>query len=881
MHKRLMSIAGIAALLAVVGTAGAQGYEVSVSGATLFEAFFQTQGSTNDFIDANNNGVSGFNNGSPDQLAPDHTVQGSNPWWHVYYRGVGSGNGLKEMVRSNLERINGTVPHPVGIYTGEGDPAIHNRVDVTDLNGNGVAGDGPDMLLDGQTHIDIGVMDVPTKWFNTASGVPTAAKGPVFAAKPTQTGYGDNPMTSTHGQANTLKNLEWNGDSLNTNTDDPDNRTVFDTEIAAVPIAYIVNQGTGLGTNDSKGYGQNNGNVKVTELQALFTTGRMPNGENLVACTRDSGSGTRNGAMNTIGVDPSWGRGDNMFEKTKHTPYTAVGPDHQNTNWGSSTRMEKTTKNTRLAVGYTGLMGNSKAIHEHEKGWYEIANIMNDHLGGDTYVRPTRDAVLQRSTDEDEWYRIMGLETMATVGDPFDDSKAAMSNPHAADYIRNIVESIANFEAFQGTDVNNFGMPGQVLATEFVLPAALQAKPNQADPTDFQALAQNTDLRDWLFRWNSWLAENPGTDTWNSPDSSNDRLKGWGEGGSAHGVKGPWYGLVPVRDDGHEFIDVDGNILTQDTPIKKRNALAGDFNYDGIRNSDDIAEMLNAEAQGAAWADSANTNPGTDGYACLELLGDFDTDGDFDAEDVRYFADGLAIDPSTGMLDRAGAFTAIDNAAKGNYFGTALATGKTYEAGDARGDIAGDAPIGANPDKADAQDAHQKWGVAPGAAPYGADNVVDADDIDYLNYVRNGGYVPAGYDGFVTLNDGLDFADDSEAVFTDLSCDMNGDFVVDKTDADILVGDILGTGYGDADLNRKVELADFTALINGWGSDAGWVAGDFNGDGDVNLTDFTALINGWGDHSKSAPKMSPVPEPATLSLLGLGGLALIRRRRCK
>jgi len=50
-----------------------------------------------------------------------------------------------------------------------------------------------------------------------------------------------------------------------------------------------------------------------------------------------------------------------------------------------------------------------------------------------------------------------------------------------------------------------------------------------------------------------------------------------------------------------------------------------------------------------------------------------------------------------------------------------------------------------------------------------------------------------------------------------------------------------------------------------------WPQGDFDKDQDVDLDDFVILKNGWG--------AAAVPEPATLSLLAVAGLAIVRRKR--
>ena len=76
---------------------------------------------------------------------------------------------------------------------------------------------------------------------------------------------------------------------------------------------------------------------------------------------------------------------------------------------------------------------------------------------------------------------------------------------------------------------------------------------------------------------------------------------------------------------------------------------------------------------------------------------------------------------------------------------------------------------------------------------------------------------------------------------------------------------------GDANGDHKVLGEDLAVLESNWGqSGMAWSDGDFTGDEIVNQSDLDILNANWGWE---------IPEPATLSLLGLGGLAVIRRRR--
>jgi len=83
---------------------------------------------------------------------------------------------------------------------------------------------------------------------------------------------------------------------------------------------------------------------------------------------------------------------------------------------------------------------------------------------------------------------------------------------------------------------------------------------------------------------------------------------------------------------------------------------------------------------------------------------------------------------------------------------------------------------------------------------------------------------------------------------------------------------------GDANADGVVDAADYIVLKKNFGTASGakWSQGDFDLDRDVDWNDLQILMSATNGAGGQSPA---IPEPAMLSLVGMGGLALLRRRR--
>ena len=151
-------------------------------------------------------------------------------------------------------------------------------------------------------------------------------------------------------------------------------------------------------------------------------------------------------------------------------------------------------------------------------------------------------------------------------------------------------------------------------------------------------------------------------------------------------------------------------------------------------------------------------------------------------------------------------------------------------------------------------------GPGDGSVPgdFDGDNDVDADDIDIL-----------------CANMGGDVA----------TYDTDGDLDVDEDDMIYHVENLVelqdgsgrvGTKRGDMNLDGFVNATDLAAMKPNFGfSGKGYADGDLNCDTVVNGTDLAILAGNIG----FAAPTGVVPEPITLGLVSIGGLALLRRPR--
>lgn len=143
------------------------------------------------------------------------------------------------------------------------------------------------------------------------------------------------------------------------------------------------------------------------------------------------------------------------------------------------------------------------------------------------------------------------------------------------------------------------------------------------------------------------------------------------------------------------------------------------------------------------------------------------------------------------------------------------------------------------------------------ALPYdvNADGRYDGADVDALSHYLRGGLPPAGP---------IDFTGGSVAVGFDHM--PNG--VSDANDRDYFVTEVLATRYGDANVDREVNITDLSTVATFFGGAGSWSSGDFTGDGLVTISDLSLLATYFGFQAADASPLllEAKPAKATASL---------------
>jgi hypothetical protein len=861
--------ARIAALLSACGgltpLASAQPYLINLTGSVFYETFVRAPESTQDAIDLNANGM------LCDQLDP---ALPSNPpsalqWWHVQARFFSNDwQGLQELQDFGLTFANGA---DAGITPQGGSPAAPNNppnglssdlcltayISRQQFIANGDPGGSATSFFNannpggfpcrsntsnyirtfsppgpatGGVQIDAALLPTPAIHLSRFPGAPGFDHAPLTA------GFGSNPRTAVSKTGAALPTQSNRQPilltTLNYDYASPNASTIYETLAFWRPIAVMMNLGLGRTGFD------------VSELRYLAATGRSTTGENLMFITNQSGTASRTGLGVSIGVDPSYCVGENVGLAANTSNQNLLGPNFIPSNKIGESSLETTVINHRLAlapvfaergvVGGTWLTG----------GRAEVAAVRADTTGGTTFARPTIDRVLDNglvgqidpSTGipyTQDGYRLGTFASIATIGDPRSapvnfggdsfNANPDMRNVHAASYINNLTRlpgpsPITPPPLCPSPFAASLGL--KTLNSLDYIPSLMISPPTFAiSPLliqDFQNYIRTTSV-----------LSNPAYATFGTVTLN---------------------GRVPTRQTGTTYSDgiangtaylrEGGGTVAYGSALTNRNRVAGDFNGDGLRDVNDAFEMIAAwrkRYEAAPWvAPSGIYGPGAGNDAIIEVLGDFNGDGTFNKEDIRYWCDGLAIDPGTGLLDRNLGFTAVDNAyfaltGNNNFFGTVPPI-PVYLPGMSRFDIAGGP------------------GLTPGFAPIGANGIINTVDFNYVIAQRTAPCISGPTADWQNL---------SEAVCFDLSADVSGSLVVlardrrggaalnalnvDAYDIRDVLSNAFMTTYGDANLDGVVDAVDEAIVLANQGTGTGWGQGDVNGDGIVDATDLQVV----------------------------------------
>jgi probable HAF family extracellular repeat protein len=152
--------------------------------------------------------------------------------------------------------------------------------------------------------------------------------------------------------------------------------------------------------------------------------------------------------------------------------------------------------------------------------------------------------------------------------------------------------------------------------------------------------------------------------------------------------------------------------------------------------------------------------------------------------------------------------------------------------------------------------------VAPRSGDYNGDAQLDVADIELLQEAMR---IGSGDDAF----------------------DLNSDGVVDRGDLDVWIRDIMGTYYGDANLDGTFGTEDLVRVFmageyeDGRFANSTWSTGDWDGDQEFGSSDIILAFQDGGYERGPRAAVNAVPEPAPRMVLVIAAAvsAMTTRRR--
>ncbi len=290
-------------------------------------------------------------------------------------------------------------------------------------------------------------------------------------------------------------------------------------------------------------------------------------------------------------------------------------------------------------------------------------------------------------------------------------------------------------------------------------------------------------------------------------------------------VAGTFYGDADLNGvvDNSDFRVWQENVFTGETGWG-----TGDFNGDGVTDVLDFNVWNSFRGQGDEIQPTNSV-----------LVADFNSDGLTDAQDIDMLHAAISASSQNLMFDLTGDLT-VDK------------SDSVFMVNDVLETRFADANLDGVVDSLDLtrwviNSFHTGTGWASG--DFNGDGVTDVSDYNIWNNHRDDGFgggdvLPAN-SGDVNADGNVD-ALDIDAVHsairaqsTEPGFDLNGDGNVSKADSEMLVYDLIGTKYGDTNLDGFVDFFDHSMLFQSiFTNDAGWSGGDFNGDGFTDVLDF-------------------------------------------